>query len=504
MSDSQAPFSTKNPELPARCASSLKRCRETMHKRKVVQYLSKYIRGLNAEQVSSRLLSGEVELRDAELEVAPLQSLLASAGLPYTLEVLAVSCDLVSVTVPWSALRSRPLQVKIGHVRAQVKVHDATDAAWVEMIAAAAARANTKRSSPASSKEQRSLRVSDVRVAMIDGLHVSVASLQLVCSLASSNPLFAFELQLKEISLNPLATDSKDPDKKAKFRQKSRSWTSLHRRLELQHLGFSAASLTGSASSALLSVSGCCVDLIEGRDVGRRDGQTGSARMALLPRDVRANVSLREFHVQCGQAELADLASLVCHIAQPPVPPLGLLRATTRQHVDAILAQEVKSQRLQREKRAGREPKASGGGGMAHAAQRAQRAAHGAVADATAAADAAAETARRTAAVAVHGAERAAAVAQRATHSATQALGGARRSGHAAAEKALGQAASTSKKALGSLGTLVRGNFKGKLGFAAGPKSVKGITSASGPEQASSTCSLTLEEQEELELQQAG
>eukprot|EP00439_Symbiodinium_sp_Y106_P048756 s2363_g6.t1 len=503
MSDSQAPFSTKNPELPARCASSLKRCRETMHKRKVVQYLSKYIRGLNAEQVSSRLLSGEVELRDAELEVAPLQSLLASAGLPYTLEVLAVSCDLVSVTVPWSALRSRPLQVKIGHVRAQVKVHDATDAAWVEMIAAAAARANTKRSSPASSKEQRSLRVSDVRVAMIDGLHVSVASLQLVCSLASSNPLFAFELQLKEISLNPLATDSKDPDKKAKFRQKSRSWTSLHRRLELQHLGFSAASLTGSASSALLSVSGCCVDLIEGRDVGRRDGQTGSARMALLPRDVRANVSLREFHVQCGQAELADLASLVCHIAQPPVPPLGLLRATTRQHVDAILAQEVKSQRLQREKRAGREPKASGGGGMAHAAQRAQRAAHGAVADATAAADAAAETARRTAAVAVHGAERAAAVAQRATHSATQALGGARRSGHAAAEKALGQAASTSKKALGSLGTLVRGNFKGKLGFAAGPKSVKGITSASGPEQASSTCSLTLEEQEELELQQA-
>ena len=115
-----------------------------------------------------------------------------------------------------------------------------------------------------------------------------------------------------------------------------------------------------------------------------------------------------------------------------------------------------------------------------------------------------AETARRTAAVAVHGAERAAAVAQRATHSATQALGGARRSGQAAAEKALGQAASTSKKALGSLGTLVRGNFKGKLGFAAGPKSVKGITSASGPEQASSTCSLTLEEQEELELQQAG
>ncbi|CAE7641441.1 Tim10 [Symbiodinium sp. CCMP2456] len=57
-----------------------------MHKRKVVQYLSKYIRGLNADQVSSRLLSGEVELRDAELEVAPLQSLLASAGLPYTLE----------------------------------------------------------------------------------------------------------------------------------------------------------------------------------------------------------------------------------------------------------------------------------------------------------------------------------------------------------------------------------------------------------------------------------
>ena len=112
-------------------------------------------------------------------------------------------------------------------------MHDATDAAWVEMIAAAAARANTKRSSPASSKagllviaseslsrghmarssaaygylslvctcflihgHQQSAAVfldgdatKDVRVAMIDGLHVSVASLQLVCSLASSNPL---------------------------------------------------------------------------------------------------------------------------------------------------------------------------------------------------------------------------------------------------------------------------------------------------------------------------
>ncbi|CAE7641402.1 par-1 [Symbiodinium sp. CCMP2456] len=354
------------------------------------------------------------------------------------------------------------------------------------MIAAAATRANAK-SSPVS-KEQRSLRVSDVRVAMIDGLHVSVASLQLVCSLASSK-LFAFELQLNGITLNPVAAgDSQDPDKKAKFRQKSRSWTSLHRRLELQHLGLSAASLTGSASSALLSVSGCCVDVVEGRDVGRRDGQTGSARMALLPRDVRANVSLRDCHAQCGQAELADLASLVCHVAQPPVPPLGLLRATARQHVEAILAQAVKSQR--REKRAGREPKS--GGGMA--------AAHGAVA--ATAADAA-ETARRTAAVAVHGAERAAAVAQRATHSATQALGGARRSGQAAqaaAEKALGQAASSSKKALGSLGTLVRGNFKGKLGFATGPKPLKGTA---GPEQASSTCPLSLEEQEELELQQA-
>ena len=34
-------------------------------------------------------------------------------------QVLAISCDHVSVTVPWSSLRSRPLRVKIGHVRAQ-------------------------------------------------------------------------------------------------------------------------------------------------------------------------------------------------------------------------------------------------------------------------------------------------------------------------------------------------------------------------------------------------
>ncbi|CAL1162132.1 unnamed protein product [Cladocopium goreaui] len=90
-----------------------------MQKRKVVQYLSKYIKGLNADQVSSRLFSGEVELRDAEFEVDPLRKLLLGT-LPFTWEVLAISCDRLQVQVPWSALRSRAVQVKVGKLRVQV------------------------------------------------------------------------------------------------------------------------------------------------------------------------------------------------------------------------------------------------------------------------------------------------------------------------------------------------------------------------------------------------
>ena len=239
------------------------------------------------------------------------------------------------------------------------------------------------------------------------------------------------------------------------------------------------------------------LDLVEGRDVGRWDGQNGSSRMPPIPRDIRANVNLQEWHACCGRAELISLMAAVGHLAQPPTPPLMLLREATREQVEQILAAKGKALSQTLKRRSGKE--ASERGGMAHAAHAAQRAAQGAVADAAAAA----VKARRTAAVAVQGAERAAVAAQKATQSATQALGGARRSGQAAAEKALGHAASSSKKALGSLGGLMRGNLAGKLTKLAATSSSKTMPALTGPTQAAASAALTLEEQEELEFQQA-
>ncbi|CAJ1337695.1 unnamed protein product [Effrenium voratum] len=128
-----------------------------MYKRKVLQFLSKYIRGLNSDQVSSRLFAGEVELRDAELEVEPLNSLLAGI-LPYTVQVLAVSCDKLLVQVPWSGLRTRPVHIRVGHMRAQVRIHSPSDVSWAEAVAEATFVAAHKK--PAS-KEQQSYRLSE-------------------------------------------------------------------------------------------------------------------------------------------------------------------------------------------------------------------------------------------------------------------------------------------------------------------------------------------------------
>eukprot|EP00438_Fugacium_kawagutii_P012644 Skav215599 [mRNA] locus=scaffold666:343489:349968:+ [translate_table: standard] len=290
----------------------------------------------------ARLFSGEVELRDAEFEVEPLKKLLVGT-LPYTLEatasrveamesiVLAISCDRLQVFVPWSSLRKRSVQVKLGHVRIQA---------------------------------------------------------------------------------GPLGGE-----RRARVRRGS--WTSLKRRLELQKLRLAAAHLTDKAMKdgrrcwVEPGGAGAGLDLVEGRDIGRRqDHHNPSARMAMFPRQIRMSLNLPEVCTSLHSSEILGLIELVGDANQPTCPPAELLREEMQEEVKAAVAEFLAKRSKSRAFSIFR------GSGT-------KKSKAGAVADAATAA--AADTARRTA---VAGAQ----AAQKAAH----ALGDARRSGQAAAEKALG------------------------------------------------------------------
>lgn len=109
-------------------------------------------------------------------------------------QVLAISCDRLQVQVPWSALRSRAVQVKVGKLRVQVAVHSCTDPAWAESLATSTAIANTQKpQEKREDEEQKSFRLSDVKVGVIDNFCISVASLHVLCAHAASSvsqPLF--------------------------------------------------------------------------------------------------------------------------------------------------------------------------------------------------------------------------------------------------------------------------------------------------------------------------
>ncbi|CAE8625349.1 unnamed protein product, partial [Polarella glacialis] len=331
-----------------------------MHKRKFVQYLSKYVRGLNADQVSSRLLAGELELRDAELEVAPLNELLALGHAPFIIEILAASCDVVKVQAPWSSLRSRPVRVQFGDIRLQVKIHPREDLSWtsssaerVEVALAEAAARCVPDTEACQGSASPSVKLSEVKVAVLDGLHVSVASVRLLL-LQPQHPqtgcldaglLRAWELQLTDFSLQPRACG----------RQRNDSWTTLRRRFELGAAELHAASLAaqrgssisgGSKALPMMSLRRVVLDLSEGRDVGRRHHlgseknggpaamAAGSARMAGFPRELRASLHLPDCQLHCGSQELEALSLLARELASTPGrPDLERLQPEVRERI---------------------------------------------------------------------------------------------------------------------------------------------------------------------------
>jgi len=97
-----------------------------MLKRFVAQRLSRYVKGLGAEQVSARLLAGELTLTDVEIDLSALSELLTGA-LPYTLDVRRVACKSVLVRVPWQAPRRHPLCVEVRDCEIQIEVRRTTD-----------------------------------------------------------------------------------------------------------------------------------------------------------------------------------------------------------------------------------------------------------------------------------------------------------------------------------------------------------------------------------------
>lgn len=163
-----------------------------MLKRLVAQLLGRYVKGLGSEQVSARLLAGELALSDVELDLSALADALTGA-LPYTLEISRVACKSVSVKVPWQAPRRHPLCLEVQGCEVELEVRRANDRdllalrttaqrEWLQRGAVRAAE-QTERDEEDEQRQQRDveakLRVG-LKEVIGDGLRASVHGFRLV------------------------------------------------------------------------------------------------------------------------------------------------------------------------------------------------------------------------------------------------------------------------------------------------------------------------------------
>eukprot|EP00927_Polykrikos_kofoidii_P077296 TRINITY_DN74251_c0_g1_i1.p1 TRINITY_DN74251_c0_g1~~TRINITY_DN74251_c0_g1_i1.p1 ORF type:complete len:1263 (+),score=274.05 TRINITY_DN74251_c0_g1_i1:114-3902(+) len=351
-----------------------------MHKRKVVQYLGKYIRGLNTDQVKSHLLTGEFELRDAELDVGTLSGVLAGV-VPYTLQVQSAVCEYVHVRVPWRALRSRPVRVRIGSCRAKVEVHCQDDIEWAK-VAAEQLRESTVSSAASNAAKEGAacppVKLSDIKMAVADGIEVSIASVELVLlSSAPSHqprakphasvagvsagvecagqelpyaPVPVWVLDVTNVSLWPSSADgSKAQGRPGSSRERGLEWSALRRQLTFESIAVRAVVAHGEAVASreepALTVDDLVVDILEWRDaergsanpanasgrvneLGAKDGK--KARVAGFPREIRASVRLPRVEIRCCGERLAVLAAIFGDVAAPPRVPVEALSPESR------------------------------------------------------------------------------------------------------------------------------------------------------------------------------
>ncbi|CAE6971099.1 UHRF1BP1, partial [Symbiodinium natans] len=91
----------------------------------LARYLGRFLKGFSPEQISARLLSGSVRLKEIELNLEAIHELLV-AQLPATLELRRVRCEAIYLKVPWKRLRRKPVFVELSDVSIEAKVHSAT------------------------------------------------------------------------------------------------------------------------------------------------------------------------------------------------------------------------------------------------------------------------------------------------------------------------------------------------------------------------------------------
>ena len=106
-----------------------------MYKGTVLQYLRKYIKNLQADQLESYVLAGEFTLHAIELEPAAISEWIADV-IPYTIEIQRVFCSKVDIKIPWAQIRTKPLQIAIQQMELTVFVHDFRDEEWSRDMAA--------------------------------------------------------------------------------------------------------------------------------------------------------------------------------------------------------------------------------------------------------------------------------------------------------------------------------------------------------------------------------
>lgn len=106
-----------------------------MYKGTILQYLRKYIKDLQADQLESHLLSGECTLHAIELEPDAISDWIADV-LPYTTEIEKVFCSKVSIKIPWAQIMTKPLVISIQQMEVSLMVHDFRDQEWAVSQAA--------------------------------------------------------------------------------------------------------------------------------------------------------------------------------------------------------------------------------------------------------------------------------------------------------------------------------------------------------------------------------
>ena len=95
----------------------------------MLQYLRKYIKNLQADQLESYILSGECTLHAIELEPDAIADWIADI-LPFTVEIQKVFCSKVNIKIPWAQVKTKPVQIAIQQMEVTLLVHDFREQEW--------------------------------------------------------------------------------------------------------------------------------------------------------------------------------------------------------------------------------------------------------------------------------------------------------------------------------------------------------------------------------------